>query len=64
MLRVMEVLRGEGVKKKHHPDLRLASSWVWGRAGDGGLGPGPLLQIQNPHLVTPDQGPVENRGTR
>lgn len=35
--------------------LRLAPSRVWGWARYEWFGPGPLLQIQNPDLITPDQ---------
>lgn len=47
-------IMGRGERLKSVSYLRLASARVRRRAADGGFGPGPLLQIQKPHLVTPE----------
>lgn len=43
-----------GVCVKGETHLTLTSSRVRSRACDGGFGPGPLLEIQNPHFITPE----------
>ena len=53
--------RIDPVQLLESPYLRLASSGMRAGSRYGRLGPGPLLQIQHPHFVTPDEGYAESK---